>query len=400
VRTGEQPLQQESVLGEACERTGLSDFGAEDFVQPLQVLLHSLAEEARLTAAGHAGQRDRIVGLLVNRLRVQHWLTRHPEILEEPLDGPIVIVGFPRTGTTMLQRILASDPRATALLWWESRNPGPFPGWSPELAARKPDARIADAREQTRLMMERNPGLAAVHPFDPEAPDEESLLLEHAIRSTAPASFANVPSYLRWHLDHENRSAYRYLGQVLRFLQWQKRRRGEGLKRWVLKAPEHMSHLPLLLEQFPDATVVQPHRDPVEIYPSLASMIFELRQLASDDVDPQEAAHYVRTSSQHRIARLLEARRALPAEHFIDVWFGDLLSDPMAQVERIYERVGIELDEPARHAMAAWTLANRRDQRPTHSYTLEQFGFDAEVIRHELSEYRQTFLSPDGSAKR
>ena len=392
-------LREESLLNEASERSGLEDFGGDDFLEPLRVLLHSLAKEGRLSTAGRASQHDRIIGLLVNRLRVQHWLTRHPEILDERIDDPIVIVGFPRTGTTMLQRILASDPRATALLWWEARNPAPFPGWSPGEAGVVRDARIDDAEEQTRLMMERNPDLAAVHPFDPEAPDEDSMLLEHAFRSTTPVSFANAPTYLRWHLDHDNRGAYIYLGRVLRFLQWQKKKRGEGEKRWVLKAPEHMSHLMLLFEQFPNATVIQPHRDPLEILPSLASMVFELRRLASDDVDPREAADYARISSKHRIARLLEARRSLPSERFIDVWFEDVLADPIAQVERIYQGIGVDLIEETRRRMSSWTEVNRRDQRPTHAYTLEQFGFIAEEIRRELSAYREAFVLPAGRSK-
>ena len=220
------------------------------------------------------------------------------------------------------------------------------------------------------------------------------MLLEHAFRSSAPAALANVPTYLAWHLEQDNRAAYQYLKQALQCIQWQKRQRGEAAGRWVLKAPEHMSHLPLLFEQFPKATVIQPHRDPVEIYPSLASMVFELRRLASDCVDPAAAAAYVRTSSAHRITRLLEARRVLPAERFIDIWFKDVMSDPIGQVGNIYEQLGLDFTHEAKQCMNAWLKANRRDQRPIHEYTLEQFGFVAEEIRHDLAEYREAYVLP------
>ncbi len=387
-------LRVDAVLREASNRTGLNDFGGTDFLEPLGILLRALEEEGRLSVAGRTSLLERVIGLLVNRLRLQYWLVLHPEILEEQIDAPLVIVGFPRTGTTMLQRLMASDPRATALMWWEARNPAPFLEWAPALAARTQDQRIADAKEQTRVMLAGNPDLAAVHPFDPEAPDEDAMLLEHAFRSSAPAALCNVPTYLEWHLNQDNRAAYQYLKQALQCIQWQKRLRGERVGRWVLKAPEHMSHLPLLFEQFPKATVIQPHRDPVEIYPSLASMVFELRRLASDRIDPSDAAAYVRTSSAHRIRRLLEARRVLPAERFIDIWFKDVMSDPIAQVGYIYERLGIDFTPEAKRCMNAWLEANRRDQRPTHEYTLEQFGFVAGEIRQELTEYRETYVLP------
>ncbi|MFZ1294597.1 MAG: sulfotransferase, partial [Pseudomonadales bacterium] len=150
----EDELRVGAVLREASNRTGLDDFGGRDFLEPLGILLCSLEEEGRLTVAGRTSLMERIIGLLVNRLRLQYWLAKHPEILEEQIDDPLVIVGFPRTGTTMLHRLMASDPRATALLWWEARNPAPFQGWSPALAARTPDQRIADAKEQMRRMME------------------------------------------------------------------------------------------------------------------------------------------------------------------------------------------------------------------------------------------------------
>ena len=383
-----------SILAEARERAGLGEFGSEEFREPLRVLLRSLEEEASLTPAGRAGQRARIVGLLVGRLRTEDWLRRHPEILDERVDVRFVVVGFPRTGTTLLQRLLASDPRATSLKWWECRNPAPFPGWSPQDARRVRDPRIADAEAQIRAMLEHNPDLAAVHPLEAEAPDEDVMLLEHAFQSSTPAAFANVPTYLRWHLAQDGRAAYRDHERLLHFVQWQKRQRGEAIGGWVLKAPHHMVHLDLVFEHYPGATVVQTHRDPLETLPSLASMALELRRLASDDASLRDAAAYAEMTSRARIERLRAVRRSMPEERFVDVWFGDVVSDAIAEVERIYARVGLELPQEVRRDMVRFVEANRRDQRPAHAYTLEQFGFDADAVRREFAEYREAYVLP------
>jgi len=383
-----------SILAEARQRAGLEDFGQEEFREPLRVLLQSFDEEARLTPAGRAGQRTRLVGLLVGRLRAHDWIRRHPEILDERVDVRFVVVGFPRTGTTLLQRLLASDPRATSLKWWECRNPAPFPGWSPQDARRVRDPRIADAEAQICAMLEHNPDLAAVHPLEAEAPDEDLLLLEHAFQSSTPAAFANVPTYLRWHLEQDGRTAYRDHETFLKFLQWQKRQRGEAIGGWVLKAPHHMIHLDLVFEHYPDATIVQTHRDPLETLPSLASMALELRRLASEHVDPRDAAFYAEITARYRIDRLGAVRRSMPEERFVDVWFGDVVSDAIAEVERIYARVGLDLLPEARRDMTRFVEANRRDQRPAHAYTLEQFGFDADAVRRDFAEYREAYVLP------
>jgi len=396
----ETSLDEASLLAEARERAGLEDFGLQEFREPLRVLLRSLDQEARLTPAGRAGQRARIVGLLVGRLRTHDWLLRHPEIERERLDVRFVVVGFPRTGTTLLHRLLASDPRATSLAWWECRNPAPFPGWSAPQARRVRDPRIADAEAQIRAMLEHNPDLAAVHPLDAEAPDEDVMLLDQAFQSSTPAAFANAPSYLRWHLAQDGRAAYRDHERLLKFLQWQKRQRGEAVGGWVLKAPHHMIHLDLVFEHYPGATVVQTHRDPLETLPSLASMAMELRRLASDDVDPRDAAFYAETTARARIARMGAVRRSMPERRFVDVWFGDVVADAIAEVERIYARTSLDLPPEARREMVRFVEANRRDQRPPHAYALEHFGLDAEAIRREFAEYREAYVLPRAAGAR
>ena len=262
-------LDEHAVIDDARRKAGLGDFGDESFRVPMRVLLASLEKEAALTPIGRFVQRQRIVDILVNRLRAEDHFKRYPEILEEKIAPPLVIVGLPRTGTTMLHRTLAADPRWYSVLWYECRNPSPFPG----TGSGSRDPRIADAEAQVHAMIEGSPELAAIHPLDALAPDEEILLLEHSFSSTTPEAAANVPSYGRWLNEQDQTAAYVYLKKLLQFLQWQKNKAGSEAERWVLKTPHHLGFMDVLFAVFPDAHVVQTHRDPLETIHSLASMI-------------------------------------------------------------------------------------------------------------------------------
>ena len=236
-----------TLLDEAQRRAGSSDFGDPAFHEPMQRLLHALEREAELHEQGRLGQLERIVGLLVNRLRTEEHVRRHPEILEQRIRAPIVIVGLARTGTTMLHRMLASDPRLHALLWYESRQPAPHPG----AEASAPDPRIADAEREVEAMLGASPDLIAAHPMDALAPDEEIMLVEHAFLSTNPEAFCRIPSFAAWREAQDLTPGYAYLDRLLRFLQWQKRRRGEAGERWILKTPFHLGHMDALFRAFP-----------------------------------------------------------------------------------------------------------------------------------------------------
>jgi len=384
----EPALETEAILAEAQRRTGLSDFGDPAFREPLERLLRSLREEARLNAVGRAMQFERNVGLLVNRLRTEDAYCRHPEIAEERIERPLVIVGLARTGTTMLHRMMASDPRWLALLWYESRNPAPFPN----SGGAEVDPRITDAEAEVAMMLEGSPDLIAVHPMDAHAPDEEIMLVEHAFTSWNPEAFCRVPAYSAYLDATDLAPGYRYLVRLLKFLQWQKRRRGETATRWVLKAPYHLGSLDALFAVLPDTRVVMTHRDPVQTVPSFASMIRTLYVLGSDSIDPLEiAAHW-----GEKWARALEraiAARAKREDRFLDIHYEDLVADPMAQVQRIYAHAGLELTAQAEAQMRRWAVENERDRRPVHAYTLEEFGYTREGLRRDFAAYCDRFLA-------
>jgi hypothetical protein len=380
-------LEEASILAEARAKAALDDFGDASFREPMRVLLAALDQEAGLLDFGRAAQRSRIVDLLVNRLRVEEQFRRHPEILDEEIGAPIVIVGLPRTGTTLLHRTLAQDPRLYSARWFECRYPAPFPGGTFGAA----DPRIAQAKAEVQAMLDGSPALAAIHPLDAMAADEEILLLEQSFFSTVPESAANVPSYGRWLDAHDQTPGYRYLRRLLQLLQWQKRQTGQHAERWVLKTPHHLGYADVLLDVFPGALIVQTHRDPLDSIPSLASMITALWVLVAEKVDPQEVARQWSAKMASALRRCLEVRDRHP-DRFVDVWFLDAVQDPVGQARRIYEVAGLPFTPEVERAMRAFMATNPREGRPPHQYTLEEFGLTAEGIARDFEGYRTRFI--------
>jgi hypothetical protein len=380
-------LKLDAVLAAARAKAAHPHFGDGSFIPPLQVLLQSLDEEAALNAVGRYGQFSRIVDLLVNRLHVENWIERHPDILAEHIAPPVVIVGLMRTGTTLLHRLMACDTRFYAPLWYETRYPAPVPGYD----FQGEDARIALAQEEVRQMLAASPDLASIHPLEACAADEELMLLEHSFYSTVPESFAHLPTYARWLAQHDNTPGYAYLRRLLQFLQWQKKRRGQQAERWLLKTPHHLHHLDILLKIFPGATVIQTHRDPLQTIPSLCSMNYALQTMGSDAVDAQQLGRHWCDKFAGSLRRAITVR-AQHADQFIDVHYTDTASDPVGTVQRIYQQLGLALDDNTRSAMVHWVEANRREDRDPHHYTLEQFGFTRGGLERDFSEYRAAFL--------
>ncbi len=382
-------LATDSLLEEASVRTGLEDFGDKDFREPMRLLLQSLDQEANLHAVGRGLMRERIVGLLVNRLRTEDYFHRHPEIEEEEIRAPLFIAALPRTGTTMLHRFIASDPRMYAVLWYECRQPAPLPDSE---QTKKKDPRIVQAEKEVRLMLETYPGLDAIHPMDPVGPDEDIMLKEHAFCSGMPESMADVPTYNDWELHADHTPAYQYLKRLLCFLQWQKKQTGQQRERWVLKAPEHLGHVDTILKVFPDAVILQSHRDPLQTIPSISSMIYSAWCAYTEHPDKHRVGAVWSGRFRDFLHRSMELRKSLPAESFLDLHYRETLQDPFQAVQRVYTHIGMDLTEDARQKMTEWREANQREARETHHYTLEEYGFSEEGIKSSFSAYREQYL--------
>jgi len=389
VGIGGKPIAVDAVLSDARRKVGLSDFGDEGFVEPLEILVDSINREARLNPLGHLIIRGRIVGVLANKLVAQDTIKRHPEILEIPVEAPIVVAGLARTGTTMLHRLIAQDPAIRSLASWEAINPAP----STRKPWQKRDPRFAQAAAAAKGLKYMSPGFFAIHPAEPDAPEEEVILLEQAFLTTTPEAMMNVPTYAAWLEAQDHVPAYQALKRMMQYLQWQRPGIGKTV-RWVLKTPHHQEYFDPLLEVFPAATIVHTHRDPLKTSPSLFSMLTHLQMIFSDDVDPKRVASHWLHRIENMARRTMATRERVNDAGFVDVSYYDLVEDPMPQVARIYEKADVELTAEARAAMAASRQVNKQHKYGRHKYALADFGMSRDDVESRLAAYRARFEVP------
>jgi len=289
----------------------------------------------------------------------------------------------------MLHRTIAADHRMYAPLWYEVRYPSPAPDWDFTLEG---DTRIGAAQAEMAAMLEANPGLLAIHPMDALGPDEDIMLLEQSFFSFNTQAYAHIPAFDAWIEAQDHTPGYEYFRLLLRFLQWQKRRSGQQAQRWALKAPHHLHYIDLVFKVFPDAKVVQSHRDPVDTLPSLTSLIAGVWMIYSDDADPCEVGRQWARKFARGMEHTMAVRRQLGDDRFLDLWFEDTVSQPLAEIRKIYDFLGMDLTAEAEAEMSRWQEFNRRELRPAHDYTLAQYGFTEAGLRQQFRAYRERFV--------
>jgi hypothetical protein len=379
------PLDRRSILDEAARQAGLSDFGRDDFLEPMGRLIDSANEEARLSPEGVALQHGRMVSHLVGRLRMFDTIARHPEIADEQVDVAAVICGMPRTGSTMFHRMLATAPGFTAVRWWETQNYAPFPGEARgnPVERRKTAEQIMDGYVKA--------GLMSIHPLAIDAPDEEIIILDQFFVGTAPEGAMYVPSYAAWLATYDHHGAYRDLVTVLKFLQWQDRSRAG--KRWVLKTPGHLPTVETLFDTFPNAALVMTHRDPLDTVPSYCSMTETIYRMYSDRVDAAELGRFTEQRWAGFLRHFADVRERLPADRFIDVRYEDLVHAPLEQARRVLTQLDIGMSADTEAAMTEWLDENARDKRAAHHYELSHYGLTEDDIRRDFAAYSDRFLN-------
>ena len=374
-------FDEDVVLAEAVRQTGLDDFGPDDFRERLRVLLQALAEDENASGAGRLGAWNDVVRYLVARLRVEDLLKRHPEILEEEIVAPIIVVGLPRSGTTHLVNLISADQRLRSMPYWESREPVPIPGEGPGHDGLDPRfVRCARAWEQQDAML---PLLRAMHPMSPEHVHEEIELQAIDFGSYVMEWIAHVPRWRDHYLARDETSSYAYMKKVLKVLQWHNRR-----ERWVLKSPQHLEQLGPLVATFPDATFAVTARDPVSVIASTITMEAYGGRIRNKEVRPGEIADYWTDRIETLLQRYVRDRNLLPPERTIDVPFHEFMKDDVAMVERVYEVAGLEMTPAARAQVDAYMAAHPRGKEGRVVYDLrEDFGIDPDALLERFGFY-------------
>jgi hypothetical protein len=377
-------LDAPSLFDRASRLTGLSDFGDPFFREPLRVLLDAFEKEAELNMLGRVIARSDIVRLLQNRLRMTDVLNHHPAIAAGEIRQPIFIVGLPRTGTTILHELMAQDPANRVPMSWEVMYPWP----PPERDTYDSDPRIAAVEKHFSGVDRLIPGFQSMHPMGAQLPQECVALTAHDFASMVFSTTHTVPSYQAW-LDHTDlRWVYAAHRRQLQYLQWRC-----PAERWVLKSPGHLWALDALLAIYPDARIVQTHRDPLKVIASLANLIALLRSMSSDRIDRAAIGAEWTARLADGMQRSMDVRDHLPADTapVFDMHFADFIRDEVGMVRTIYAHFGLELTLDAEERMRRFLARNPRDKHGVHRYSLSDAGLDASIERERYRRYQERF---------
>jgi hypothetical protein len=346
-------------------------------------MLEAAKAEGHLTWNGRRSARLALTSGLKIRLKTLETIRRFPEILAEPVRRPIIVVGAPRTGTTLMNHLLALDPEARPLMMWEGMAPTP---WKYRRDGRG-DPRPKIANYTIPLSKRIVPELAIVHDFGPDVPDECQWLFWPTF--VWPACIV-LPSYRAWLLAQPESlydRVYAEYRRALQMLHWQRPATGH----WVLKSPLHAWAIPSLLRSVPEARVVQTHRHLREVIPSFCSLGSVLCTIYTDAIEPQKVGPHAMTYTHDAVDRIMKSRDEIDPARHCDVNFAQLVKDPIGTVRTIYDKFGHtvtpEYEERIRRFLAEKPAASR----PKHVYSMEQFGLDGEAIDREFETYHRRF---------
>jgi hypothetical protein len=360
----------DQLIANFLRRNGHDDLA---FVDDMRLLLREVAEVQRLSPLGWYSFVADIQGRLVNRARVRRIIAAHPEVAAEPIVRPIVVVGLPRTATTLAHHILAGAPGARGPKLWEWMHTSlPLP----EPAQRKVIRGVDNAMRMVTVLA---PAMRDIHPQRAEHPDECAFYLPHGEQHLARTP---LPRYERWLSAHDFEPDYRYLKQGLQVLQ-----HGRERSRWVLKRPTHLGHLSLIMKSFPDATIVWTHRNPVDVVGSICSLVETSRMLHMrrlGEYDLHDIGRMAIATMSSLVERGRDARTTIRRSQLIDLRYSALTADPLSVIEHLYESLGLEWTPTDQDRVRAAT--ERRTGRP-HEYTLYRYGLDEATVQVAFGDY-------------
>jgi len=370
-------FDEESLLKEAIKKTNLSDFGDDEFREPLQILVKSLEEEANLNFFGHQAMKMTLVQRLANRLRIKEHLKKHPEIEEIPIKRPIFIVGLPKTGTTPLHRLLTQDPASRWLRFWEIYNPIPPEGV---------DSRLQEAEKTIDGYLQLMPQLPIHYDITADGPDECNVLFEYDMIGLLFETLNDIKSYGDWIRYKDLTNSYRFYRQQLQLLSsfWSE-------SHWLLKAPFHLLYLDNLLTVFPDACIVHTHRDPQKVVPACSSSLALERSAFSDVVNLKDIGEMSLEYCSSAVEKAMKVRDTANNAQFYDVYFHDFIQNPIGTVRQIYDYFNYEFTDTFDNNLKTWLNNNPRHKHGVHRYSLEQFQLKPEKVKEKFANYYDRF---------
>src|SRR6266481_5837289 len=363
----------------AKRRCAFGDFGEVDFFEALSRLLESCQDEARLNLIGKIALKTDVLETLCARLQMERERQLYPDITRQEIREPLFILGLPRSGTSVLHRLIGADPEHRSPLMWEVRSPSP-----PTRDDEK--RRIQRATQSCNFFNWLVPTFRYVHTVGAEVPQECVSLMTATFLSDQFDAMYYVPSYRTWFFRQDLRPAYEYHRRFLQHLQFRR-----AARRWILKAPTHMFAMPALLSVYPDALFVQTHRTPVDAMASVSSLVTILRSAFSDAVDPVTVCREAIDYWSATMDKFLNERDRLASNRICDIEFDEISRDPIAAIRRIYDYFGWSLSKRAEQRMRTLVASHAERQPGNHRYHLSQFGSSAEEVLNAFAPYCQRY---------
>lgn len=361
-----------TLLATARSATGLSDFGSDSFMEGLEILVKALRDEANLNAMGDGFLQGRIVGHLKQRLQIEDWYRRHPEIDDEVIAAPLIGISLPRTGSTALSFLLGQDENARYLRSSEASEPCP------------PPCTLAPTGKKIHPDIASNmaAGQKSHVPLGDDGPAECQDLMALDFKSQIFLAFAQVPSYADWLLNADLTSTYQYQRRALKLLQWRR-----PSKPWRLKCPTHLIYLNDLNKAFPDAKFVMTHRDPTDVMLSVIEVYVDIVSRFTDHTDVAYLAELNIRQWSEGMRRALAFRDAGNESRFYDIHFRAMHNDPVAEVRGLYQWLGEPLSEQFEIGMKQWWQENSENREPSSVKKPEDYGVNLEQLRPLFAEY-------------
>ena len=376
-------LTSEAIINEAYKNSRLQDFGDEGFISRLDILMQSVSNDEGLAGIGKLGIFNDQVRYAENRLKFEKFKKNFPEYNDEVISKPIIIIGLPRSGTTHLLNLIASDSRLKSIPYWQSLRP--FQEKLIDLN-NDIDSRQEVAFEEYKNFLETMPLLKSMHDMHPNHIHEEIELQAMDFSTYLPEWLAYVPEWRDYYLNHDQINHYKYLKDILKAMQFIK-----GPKKWVLKSPQHLEQIPALLKTFPDATFAITYRDPLSVVLSTATMLSYGDRVRRYTVEPKNNFNYWQNRIQILLEKFTNDYKLIPSDQKIDIFFDDLIKDNLNSIKKIYSKNSLSFDSLANNEIREYMNSNQRGKHGQVIYNLEDFDGDKLEFYQSFKFYFETF---------
>ncbi len=376
----------EAILTAGEARSGWAVDRGQPWVSALRLLISSAAADGNLSGAGASAFTSKLHDLVEERLRAEAMLTEHPEIGARPMAVRFAVAGMGRSGTTLLQRLLSCDPDVAFLPTWQAMQPVPGARNHRDSADDPRRARIVRYIDE---LAKNHPESLRIHPLDVDAPEEEVFLLQHSFASMLFSLSCPLPEYNRWLVEADHTDAYRFAFDLLKLNEWAA---GDPAGRpRVMKSPQFLLDLEVVLKVAPEAVVAQTHRDPVDLVGSYCSTYANSRRRSVSALDlaalGQERLAFLGAMADRAVA----VRDATSADRFVDVHYSELVAEPFSVLQDLYDTAGVPLTATVRTAMQRWLEAHPQHQAGRHQYDLADYALDRDTVEARFRAYLDRF---------